>query len=175
MLAVLLIALFTWIASGVGQTLLRPIRVLRARPLERFVFGAAIGLGIAAYGVFLLGVCGALSAWPVGIWWFVLCVAGLPGMMVQISDLRRWLRRRDTEPKSSSPRWENLLAGVSVGILILLGMISVIASFQPPGALEWDVLSYHLADPKVFLGQHRIGILPTEHHSNFPFTVEMLF
>ena len=59
--------------------------------------------------------------------------------------------------------------------LLIFGLIAVLACFRPPGPLEWDALAYHLADPKLFLLQHRIPNLPTEHHSNFPFTMEMLF
>ena len=60
-------------------------------------------------------------------------------------------------------------------VLLVFGLISLLACFRPPGPLEWDALAYHLADPKLFLIQHRIVSLPTEHHSNFPFTLEMLF
>src|SRR5205085_10367980 len=40
---------------------------------------------------------------------------------------------------------------------------------------EWVALSSHLAVPKIYLEHHRIVYLPTDHHSNFPFLVEMLF
>ena len=78
MLAVLLITLFVWIAATVGQVVLTQFSVLLDHPLERFVFSAATGLGIAAYGVCALGLCGLLSAGPVTFWWLLLAIAGIP-------------------------------------------------------------------------------------------------
>lgn len=68
-----------------------------------------------------------------------------------------------------------LVVGSAITAVGALGVIALIACFVPPGAHEWDALSYHLAAPKVFIRQHRIVYLPTDHHSNFPFTMEMLF
>jgi hypothetical protein len=175
MLAVLLIALFVWIAGSIGQVVLHRFAVLRLRPLERFVFSASVGLGIAAYGVLGLGLCGLLAFWPVAIWWLVLAVVGLQGMKTQLADIKSWLDRRSVPTSSATPKARGILAIACVFLLSLLGAISVVAAFQPPGPLAWDALAYHLADPKVFVLQHRLQVLPTDHHSNFPFTVEMLF
>jgi hypothetical protein len=60
-------------------------------------------------------------------------------------------------------------------VLLFFGGVSALACYLAPTGQQWDAISYHLADPKVFLQQGRISVLPTEHHSNFPFTMEMLF
>ncbi len=60
-------------------------------------------------------------------------------------------------------------------LLTAIALIAFVACFVPPAAHEWDALSYHLAAPKVYIEHHRILLLPTDHHSNFPFTMEMLF
>jgi hypothetical protein len=179
MLAIPLILLFVWIASALGTTILARFAGLNLRPLERAVYGGAIGLGIAAYGVYLLGLCGALSAWPVALWWLILAVIGASGMRSLATDLRRWLRRdANRDSVAASARQSKPVRFVVAGcttVLILMALIAVVAAFQPPGPLAWDALSYHLADPKVFVLEHRIRLLPAEHHSNFPFMVEMLF
>lgn len=193
MKALALLLLFLWVALGAGQTLLGRLGVLKAPPLERAVFSAAFGLGLAAYGVFALGLVGLLSFWPVTLWWIVLALIGFGGMRANVQDIRGIGRQvsgvgenaledgtaaeiQNPKSKIQSPdtlsRFLPLFGLVTV---CLCGLIALIACFQPPTGREWDALAYHLADVKVFLQNRRITSLPTEHHSNFPFTMEMLF
>jgi hypothetical protein len=51
MKALLLIVILGMAATGCGLTILRRFDVLREALLERLCFAAALGLGIAAYGV----------------------------------------------------------------------------------------------------------------------------
>src|SRR5205823_3823427 len=48
-------------------------------------------------------------------------------------------------------------------------------ALAPPADLDWDGLSYNLAAPKVYLRDHRIHFIAYDSHTNFPFTVEMLY
>jgi len=73
------------------------------------------------------------------------------------------------------PRFSGLLPIACGIILAASGLIALVNCFVPPGANEWDAVSYHLAAPKVYLEHQRIVYLPTDHHSNFPFTMQMLF
>ena len=170
-LALLLIA--CWIAVSAGRTLWERLHLPTVAPTECFAYCAALGLGVAAYGVYGLGVCGLLTFWPITIWWLFLAVLGIPGMFSFFRDLRNIKRSfKSATNVEASIRWLIAASGLT---LIVFGLISLFACFRPPGPLEWDALAYHLADPKLFLMQHRIVSLPTEHHSNFPFTLEMLF
>lgn len=174
-MAILLLFLALWIAAGFGTLLLRPLTILRDAPLERFCYAAAFGLGIAAYGIFALGLAGLLSFWPVTVWWLALAVFGAGGIRDNTRDLLTALKRfRQRESQGATSPFPYLPTFVSL-LLVVCGVIAVIACFSPPAGREWDALAYHLADPKVFLAQHRITSLPTEHHSNFPLTMEMLF
>ncbi len=200
MAALLLILLFGAIAATFGRTLLDRMGLPALHALERLAYAAALGLGIAAYGVYALGLAGLLSFVPVTVWWLLLTLAGLPGLRSYGRDFRLWRDRRSgtstlsrslvtdsnvntlsdasTQPASllqSSVSVEHGLIVACGLVLLIFGSIAVLACFRPPGPLEWDALAYHLADPKLFLLQHRIPNLPTEHHSNFPFTMEMLF
>ena len=177
MIALLLIILFACIAAALGRALLDRLDLPVFAMWERLAYGGALGLGIAAYGVYALGLAGLLSFWPVTCWWLALAVAGWGGWRSYGRDFQFWRQRRRNTVILSPSKWnaENGLI-LTCGIcLLVFGLIAVLACFRPPGPLEWDALSYHLADPKLFLLQHRIPILPTEHHSNFPFTLEMLF
>jgi hypothetical protein len=51
----------------------------------------------------------------------------------------------------------------------------LIAALAPPGGAEWDALSYHLTVPKAYLREARVFYVPYDHHSNFPFLLQMLY
>jgi len=128
----------------------------------------AIGLGIFAYAVLALGLTGFLTVPAFIATLCAMSVVGLRGMRDLFVHAFAWFT--GLRHKKSSP------IGVVVGILLAaLGSIVIINCFVPPAAHEWDAVAYHLAAPKVFLQHHRIIFLPTDHHSNFPFLVEMLF
>jgi len=181
MKSILLLLLLVAIGSGFGRALLQRFTVLNSAPLERFAYGTAIGLGVGALGVFALGMAGMLSFVPVTLWWVLLAAIGFRGTLQNLGDVLRWLGRgrptRLFRPPSGSTdlTYASLIAPLAVLVLIGTCLFCVCACFQPPTGHEWDALAYHLADPKVFLAQHRISMLPTEHHSNFPFLMEMLY
>ena len=182
MMTIFLLFLAAGISAGAGRTLLDRLHIPTSRQaLERFVYSAALGLGTAAYGVYALGVCGLLSFWPVTLWWLALAAIGGQGSVANARDLTRCFKHKtrkddndDTKPfvQDTKSAWIIRACGC---ILLVFGLIALAACFRPPGPQEWDVLSYHLADPKLFLQAHRVYTLPTEHHSNFPFTLEMLY
>lgn len=180
MVAILLVKLFFWIASGVGRLLLGRVRALSNQPFERFLFSCAIGLGVAGYGVYAIGLTGHLTFWPITLWWIFLAGIGFRGIIANFQDLLSLLRGAKASlgaslKGSSRERLIAWLVLLSVLFLLLFALIGTLACFRAPGPFEWDAISYHLADPKLFLLDHRISSLPTEHHSNFPFLLEMLF
>ncbi len=168
MKALLLILLLTLAATGCGLSILRRTTVLKGSLLERFCFAVTIGLGIAAYGIYVLGLVGLLRFAPITLWWVILGVLGVPGWRQFLAE---W---KATKPERTLPTqngWAWLFAVTS----LCCGIFAVAACFRPPTGTEWDAIAYHLANPKVFLYDGRISILPTDHHSNFPFVMEMLF
>jgi 4-amino-4-deoxy-L-arabinose transferase-like glycosyltransferase len=181
MKSVLLLVLLLLISSGFGRMLLRRCTVLSAAPLERFAYASAIGLGVGALGVFALGMLGQLSFLPITLLWTAMGLIGLWGTLENIRDGLQWaVRGRKSgvgPPRGGSVdlSYSSLIAPLTLLVLFLAALFCVCACFQPPSGHEWDVIAYHLADPKVFLSQHRITVLPTEHHSSFPFLMEMLY
>jgi hypothetical protein len=174
MTALLLLVCALWITGGVGRLFLDRLGVLRDCPLERFVYSATFGLGVAAYGVFALGLVGLLAFWPVTVWWLVLAAVGARAMLANARDFGAGIRAY-MQTYLSAFSWPSLWIVLCTLALLACGLAAVLACFLPPTGYEWDAISYHLADPKIFLADHRITSLPTEHHSNFPFTMEMLF
>jgi hypothetical protein len=170
MIALLLALAALWIAAGVGRLLVGRAEALAGARLERLVFSAAFGLALAGDGVYVIGWLGGLSFRPVTAWWIALALIGLPGMAANGRDVWRWLR--GLRDPARRPAWPYAAAGAA---LALCGVVCLIGCYVPPTGREWDAISYHLADPKLYLIGHTIRPLPTEHHSNFPFCVEMLF
>ncbi|MCS6777619.1 MAG: glycosyltransferase family 39 protein, partial [Chthonomonadaceae bacterium] len=171
MKAIVLAGLALWIAAGCGRALLGRLHIWqRVSAEERFAYAAATGLGVAAYGVFALGLLGQLSFWPVTLLWGLLAATGARSMLQYGRELAFALR-----PGFSGLRAWQWMDWCGVGTLLICGGVALLACFLPPMGREWDAISYHLADPKLFLQMGRMVSLPTEHHSNFPFTMEMLF
>ncbi len=67
------------------------------------------------------------------------------------------------------------LARISGIFFSLIAVFTAIAALAPPVGLEWDALSYHLANQKTWLQAGRIYYLPWDHHSNFPMTFQMIY
>ncbi len=183
------------IALGAGARLLRALGLAEEPAAERICFSLALGLGCIAYGVLALGLLHLLSLGPV--------LALLAGSAVLAARPAAQLLRagfrgvggalRGSVPSDRSYRSDlsdgggrparpglpparprpSLVAVVAGGSLALLLLGALVAALAPP--TDWDGLSYHLADPAIYL-RHR-GIVPLfwESHSNFPFTIEMLY
>ncbi len=162
--------LFVIAATGAGVQLLRWLRLPLSGALERWSFGAPVGLGVAAYGVLALGLVGRLtSSWLAGLV-AAIALLGLREGWALLHDSRfafaTWFRR------SRQESWV-AVAFAAGGFFHCLS--TLVAALAPPADLDWDGLSYHLAAPKIYLHEGRIRFIEYDSHTNFPFTVEMLY
>src|SRR5258708_25793717 len=172
MTAIPLLILILVLTAGTGCTALRWLGIEINEPRERLVYAIPIGLGVIAHLVLLLGLAGLLSKGPISIGLILLGLASIPGFQ-SLNPAAKEVTCVPYIPSDESlPKW---IKALSTFILALVCIIVLVYCFVPPGAHEWDALSYHLAAPKIFIQHHRIIYLPTDHHSNFPFTMEMLF
>jgi 4-amino-4-deoxy-L-arabinose transferase-like glycosyltransferase len=121
-----------------------------------------------AYAAWVLGLVGALNRTAV----LVTALLLIPVAAIGFRDLRRLPARLSEPSESSAPVW--LVAPICACLAITVAL-ALVDCFVPPGAHEWDSLSYHLAAPQDFLRSGRIVELPTDHHSYFPFLTQMLF
>ncbi len=176
MIPLLLITVFLWAATGFGRRIASRWLTLCDRPLERFVFSASIGLGITAYGILILGLLGILSIIPVSLWLLFTAIIGVSGMRENFEDIINCFKELKVSFNGGSYRSkEGIVALLSLCLISVCLLIALLACYLPPGANSWDSLSYHLAAPKIYIANHRISLLPTQHHSNFPLTMEMLY
>lgn len=165
MTALLLLFLILAIAAAIGRRVLVLTGAIPPTRAERWVYSIGLGLGAIAYLVLAIGLLGYLRTLPVVIACCILAALCWRGFAVSLRDL----------PPARLPGRPSPWAIVTGCILIALTIIAAIDAFVPPAAHEWDALSYHLAAPKVYLQHQRIVFLPTDHHSNFPFLIQMLF
>lgn len=62
-----------------------------------------------------------------------------------------------------------------LGYLLLLFSLTFVFCLVPPSGSDYDSLTYHLAVPAQYLRIGKVVELPYDHHSYFPFTLEMLY
>ncbi|MBV9866751.1 MAG: glycosyltransferase family 39 protein [Abitibacteriaceae bacterium] len=70
------------------------------------------------------------------------------------------------------------LRGLDLALVLYLCLVFVITfilTLAPPSGGDYDSLVYHLAAPRQYLRAHAIHELPYDHHTYFPFTMEMLY
>jgi hypothetical protein len=168
-LAALLLLLLIGIIAGISA--LELIRAPVDSPAARIVYGAPLGLGMIAYLILALGLLGELRTVPV-----IIALATLTAVsLIGIRTIRANSVTRVPEKPQSAPPRPTLIALASGILIVVTGIIALVNCFVPPATNEWDALSYHLAAPKIYLQEGRIVYLPTDHHSNFPFSMQMLF
>ena len=170
LLGVLLFLLFAAAVCAIGGAALFRLRGVFASRLEYALFALPVGIGLVS--VITLA-CGLLKFLSPGLLAGGVLAAGAACAAVLWTQRTRLLSGPSEKADAHAPRSPlGIAGGAALGVLAVL---TALAALAPPGGLEWDALSYHLADPKVFLRQGRIFYLPYEHHSNFPFILQMLY
>jgi 4-amino-4-deoxy-L-arabinose transferase and related glycosyltransferases of PMT family len=163
-----LLLLLVGLAYATGDLLLlRRVRGAWTSFAERFVFAVPLGFGVVGFLIFALGLVGLFRA-PVFVGLFAL---GVPGLGLLARDALAARKPKATLLEGPLP--SDLLGLVTALVLGLLAFCTLIGALAPPGGTEWDALSYHLAVPKTYLREGRIFYIPYDHHSNFPFLVQM--
>ena len=174
MLDILLFLVTAWAATAAGRTLSRGLRLPdNATLLERNLLGYALGLGLLAYGMLALGLAHGLSL-----------VAGF-SLLLALAAMGARQHRDMFREIGALVRGGIRLSPIGWGTAALFAVfaaLALIGVWTPPVQYlgndfytEWDSISYHLADPKLYLQAHRIFYLPWESHSNFAFTAEMWY
>jgi len=166
----------------VGRLLMRALRVdARLTHLERCVFST--GLGLAAVSLLTLG-CGlagfldrrllggllvaALVGEAVirGVGCGKFKIAGGPRTPNESSGRRNFEFSTPDPGERGGLKWVCLL--IAVPFLLAIGLGAMLPSF------DFDVKEYHLQGPKEYFQNGRVGFLPHNVYTSFPFLTEML-
>jgi len=161
MILISLIAILTWSLSAIGLGRLL-VPVWTWRPFERIAIAWTVGTGILPLAILVVGLIG--QAKPMVLWGTV-CAIGVVSWLIGLTREKPQLKL--VAPEIKLPNAMALL------VTIIIVVVAGIAAAAPPGTLEWDTLSYHFAVPKAWLRAGRIYFIPYDHHSNFPFTMQL--
>ncbi len=137
--------------------------------LERATFTIALGLGLWALTLFVLGVTGTLSRWLIAT--LTVVVAAIT-LLSGLRDARARLWDRAPAARQKEHRHgigRALIVATGVGVWACLWLWTL----YPP--LEWDGISHHLVLARNYLEDQRLGvqlgipypILPALHHMLF--------
>lgn len=122
--------------------------------------GGLIGLGLLGLATLPIGlVPGGFTSWGMPL----VIVAALVGLALFL--------KQGTWRQVSKPEGANALFVLVYGLVTLFLLV---AAFAPSDINDWDSLAYHLAVPKQWMQRGSIDYIPSLHHSNFPFTVDLL-
>jgi hypothetical protein len=151
--------------TGLGFILLRLVQL----PCDsgiKYLMAFGLGAGLVGEGLFVLGLGHLWDERTLTIYMGMIVLGGLAGWWMHFSD------HQISNPlywKISRSYSKSLLLGA---LLYGLWHISILA-LAPP--LEWDVITYHLVIPKLYLQAGRIFEIPWLLHSHWPHMVELLY
>ena len=148
------------IGVGTGRRVCRRLGISFSSPLERWVLGTGVGLGLLSLLVLVLGLVGGLTRWAIALLLGGLALGTLPDLIAA----GRSLAGQRLENK---PPWHLMLY---LGATALLTLAFALA---PP--TDWDGLFYHLTLPRLYVEQARITPITDIPHQFFPGLVEMLY
>ena len=155
--------------AGYGAAVLRLVDRGKAPSSLRVPAALALGMGTLAYLILGAGLLGFLTrpvlAGLVLVGWVLAGVAARAAGEIQ-------LQLPPLPPAHDRARW--LALGIG-GYLVVLAGLTLLSALRNPDGLDWDSLSYHLAAPKIYLQDGRISFIPYDSHTDFPFTLEMLY
>lgn len=167
------VAVLAWVtislaAWALGWTCWRWLNWSRTDQGPRLLASLGLGYVLLAYAVLAAGLLGQLRL-PVLIAIPALALLiGLGSLRGVIAAVKGFLARAVRALRYSPYR---LLYGFAVLWLIL----TFLGALGPSDARDWDGISEHLAQAKVYLRHGRVEPLWYDHHSQFPATVVMLY
>lgn len=155
------------LSAALGRFLLSRAGLRGASPAESLLFDVALGLGVMATAILLLGLLSGLYSWTLVALLVVAALvsrAEIAALPARLREVIEFIRRNGGE------RWE-----LAFGVLALAAAATVllILSMAPP--VDWDALMYHLQVPAQFLEEGRIHLPEDNLHASFVGLVHMLY
>lgn len=161
-------------AAGMGSLFLHNNRFQNLA--ERIVFTTAIGLGLCALVLFILGLLGILYQ---SVIWILTVLGAMATVLSFLYSNRRSLGMRHWKQVLSIQQWKRhcSLRNSVIALLIFLaagyGFLLLMTAQYPP--LLWDSTSQHLIVAREFLSQHRLAVELGIPHPVLPALNHMLF
>lgn len=155
------------VCFAAGRLALRRLSPSIDRPLEVLLFGTAVGVGIVAVGVLVLGIAGALR--PTAL--LLLLLAFAVAARRELRELPEVIARglRAARERCDAP----VLGAPAVVVLALVAIFLLAFALAPP--VDWDALMYHLRVPSQFLSRERIYLPEDNLRASYINVVHMLY
>ncbi len=151
--------LFGFLSFLCGHVLLR--RMHFASLGERISLSTALGLGVMAHLLFLLGTVGLLYRWAVlatlGLWLLILG----RGHLIELARSCRRFRW-----------WGGRDMALALLVVLILGPLLLLPLY-PPSA--WDSTEFYLASSKIYVSQHALVLTPYLRFEVYPQLCQLLF
>lgn len=163
-----LLGIMLLLAGGLGCKLRVWLKLENLTSLEHSLFGAALGLGVIAYGLLFLGLVGLLQPLAIFLWLLFIALWTWPEWRAIADSIPEWLQDRHQAWRNAQ-FWQKLLL-VSMSLIL---MFTLLQALSPP--TDPDGLIDHLQAPKIFLQAERLYPTPEFVFGNYPFTIELLF
>lgn len=155
-------------ATGYGGLALAPLGLPGLGRGERLLFALGLGLGALSLLLLLVAALGLLSA-P------MLWALQAPGLAALVLGRRLWPPVVPATPPAKGFSWPQVaLTGVlflTIALPLIYGLVA--HALVPP--VDYDVVAYHFAIPRLYLKAGGLVYLPFILHSNWPLGAEMLF
>ena len=155
-------ALLLW-GLAVGGAELSPLEALLWPPLALLGAWALAMWTIGFWALNALTVIATLLSLMAGAWWRVRKNAPASTCRARLQRLRHTASTCSAFEKSCA------------AYLALVFALTFAFALAPPAGNDYDSLVYHLAAPLRYVQAGRVVALPYDHHTFFPFTLEMLF
>jgi hypothetical protein len=155
------------ISTAFGHRALERCGVVVDRPLETVIFAAAVGLGLVATLILVLGLLGGLQTSSLLLLLAVIAVL----VRKQLGELPPLIAQGVTYVKSHGGGKLPFVTGTAVFCAVAIFMII----FAMAPAVDWDTLMYHLEVPSRFLDRGRIYLPEDNLHTAFIGLSHMLY
>ena len=128
-----------------------------------------------------------LGAWALAMWsigFVALNAFTIIATLLSLMTGALWRARKNSPASTCRARLQRLRHAASTcsafektcaAYLTLVFVLTFAFTLAPPSGNDYDSLVYHLAAPLRYVQAGRVVALPYDHHTYFPFTLEMLF
>ena len=150
---------------SVGSFILNKVGMKFSSFGEEALFAQALGLILFAYATLILGLLGLLQ----GVYLKIAVIFVLVLSYKRLKRLLVHLWKLVGRKRNYRLRFYNILA-LTLVVFVILNMLAAHAPVYSS-----DAVSYHIAAPKLYAGQHAITHIPYMITSSYPMITEMLF
>ena len=161
------------ISFALGKRALKAMGFEFVRLSEDFAFCLPLGFAILANITFFFGIIGLLYKSAIITVLLIIFIFLIKDILAILSKIFKFIKDLNVKRFSKKFKSNFNFFYLAAGFLLLLLLLNFIDSFAPPW--NFDVLTYHLAIPKIYARAHSIIYIPYMFFSNFPSLIDAIY